>query len=144
MSKTYIPKALRELVAAQGRYRCGYCLTQARVVGVPMDVEHIIPEALGGPTEEANLWLACALCNKHKGDRVTGVDPLTGEIVGLFDPRRQVWREHFVWVDGGAIIEGRTPLGRATVIALNVNRVALVRARRLWSSAGWHPPGDEV
>ena len=48
MSKTYIPKALRERVAAQGRYRCGYCLTQERVVGVPMDVEHIIPEVLGG------------------------------------------------------------------------------------------------
>jgi hypothetical protein len=144
VSKTYIPKALRELVAAQGRYRCGYCLTQERVVGVPMDVEHIIPEALGGPTEEANLWLACALCNKHKGDRVTAADPLTGEIVGLFDPRRQMWQELFVWVDGDAIIEGQTPQGRATVIALNLNRVALVRARRLWISAGWHPPGDEM
>lgn len=133
MSKTYLPKALRELVAAQGQYRCGYCLTQERVVGVLMEVEHIIPEAIGGPTEEANLWLACSLCNKHKGDRVTGLDP-----------RRQVWQEHFIWVDGGAIIEGQTPQGRVTVIALNLNRVTLVRARRLWISAGWHPPSGEA
>ncbi|MFV9503428.1 MAG: HNH endonuclease [Oscillochloridaceae bacterium umkhey_bin13] len=144
MSKTYIPKALRELVAAQGQYRCGYCLTQERVVGVLMEVEHIIPEAIGGPTEEANLWLACSLCNKHKGDRVTGLDPRKGEVVGLFDPRRQVWQAHFIWVDGGAIIEGQTPQGRVTVIALNLNRVALVRARRLWISAGWHPPSGEA
>ncbi len=107
MSKTYIPKALRELVAAQGRYHCGYCLTQERVVGVPMEVEHIIPEALGGPTEEANLWLACTLCNKHKEDRVMGADPMTGEVVGLFDPRRQVWREHFAWADGRRFESGR-------------------------------------
>ncbi len=92
MSKTYIPQALRELVAAQGHERCGYCLTQERVVGVPMEVEHIIPEALGGPTEEANLWLACSLCNKHKGDRVTGLDPLTGEVVG-----RGASREILLW-----------------------------------------------
>jgi hypothetical protein len=95
VSKDYIPKALRELVAAQGGYRCGYCLTQELVVGVAMDVEHIIPEALGGPTEEDNLWLACSLCNSHKGDRVAAVDPLTGELASLFNPRREVWHEHF-------------------------------------------------
>lgn len=91
MSKTYIPKALRELISAQGRCRCGYCLSQELIVGVPMEVEHLIPEVLGGPTEEGNLWLACSLCNSHKGDRVAGLDPVTGETVGLFDPRRQLW-----------------------------------------------------
>ncbi|RRR71710.1 MAG: HNH endonuclease [Candidatus Viridilinea halotolerans] len=142
MSKSYIPKALRTLVAAQGQYRCGYCLTQERVVGVAMEVEHLIPEILGGPTEEANLWLACSLCNNHKADRVAGIDPLTGEAVSLFDPRRQVWQEHFAWEDGGTIILGRTPQGRATVTTLSLNRVALVRARRLWVSVGWHSPND--
>jgi hypothetical protein len=112
------------------------------VIGVPMDVEHIIPEVLGGLTEEANLWLACSLCNSHKSDRIAALDPLTDEIVSLFDPRRQVWHEHFAWEDDGAIIAGRTPAGRATVIALNLNRPALVRSRRLWVIAGWHPPVD--
>ncbi|MGI8915489.1 MAG: HNH endonuclease [Chloroflexota bacterium] len=32
-------------------------------------VDHIIPQALGGPTEEGNLWLACSLCNASKGAR---------------------------------------------------------------------------
>ena len=143
MSKAYIAQALRQRVAEQGRHRCGYCLTQEQIVGVPMDVEHIVPEALGGPTEEDNLWLACSLCNSHKGDRVTALDPSTGEIVRLFNPRQQLWEAHFRWADGGALVEGHTATGRATVIALHINRPALVRARRLWISVGWHPPREE-
>jgi HNH endonuclease len=142
MSTSYIPKALRELVAAQARYRCGYCLTQELIIGTPMDVEHIIPEALNGLTEESNLWLACSICNKRKGDRLAARDPVTDELVPLFDPRRQVWSEHFVWIEQGLLIVGLTPMGRATVVALHLNRQALVRSRRLWISAGWHPPTD--
>jgi hypothetical protein len=142
MSTSYIPKALRELVAAQARYRCGYCLTQELIVGTPMDVEHIIPEALNGLTEESNLWLACSVCNKCKGDRLAARDPVTDELVPLFDPRRQVWNEHFAWIEQGLLVVGLTPMGRATVVVLHLNRQALVRSRRLWVSAGWHPPTD--
>lgn len=95
MSQIYIPNALRERVAAQARYRCGYCLSTESVVGTPMEIDHIIPQSLGGPTEEDNLWLACPLCNDHKGNRMAALDPLTGEIVRLFNPRRQAWHEHF-------------------------------------------------
>ena len=44
-------------------HRCGYCLTTELLIGAPMEIEHIIPTALGGQTEESNLWLACSLCN---------------------------------------------------------------------------------
>jgi hypothetical protein len=142
MSKTYIPTALRELVAEQARYRCGYCLTQETVVGTPMVIDHLIPESRGGRTEESNLWSACTLCNGHKANRVTALDPQTGEGVLLFDPRRQAWREHFVWSTDGERIIGLTPIGRATVSALELNRPSLVTARRLWVSVGWHPPED--
>ena len=81
MSQTYIPKALRAKVAAQARHRCGYCLTAEAVAGTPMEMDHLIPEALGGLTEEDNLWLACSLCNDHKGQRIVALDPETGELV---------------------------------------------------------------
>lgn len=142
MSKTYIAKALRELVSREARQRCGYCLSQEVIVGTPMELDHIIPESLGGLTEESNLWLACSLCNDHKGDRIGALDPETSEFVRLFDPRRQEWYEHFVWNATAEQILGLTATGRATVIALNLNRPALVRARRLWLAAGWHPPID--
>lgn len=142
MSDDYIPKTLREKVAEQAKYRCGYCLTSETIVGTPMEIDHIIPQSLGGLTEEGNLWLACSLCNDHKSDRIAALDPITGDVVRLFNPRHQVWREHFAWADEGDRIIGLTPEGRATVVALNINRPALVKARQAWVSVGWHPPKD--
>ena len=142
MSQAHMPKALRERVAAQARYRCGYCLSTESVVGTPMEIDHIIPQSLGGPTEEDNLWLACSLCNDHKGNRIAALDPLTGEIVRLFNPRRQAWHEHFAWTAEGDRIVGLTAIGRATGAALNLNRLSLVKARQAWVAVGWHPPKD--
>jgi 5-methylcytosine-specific restriction endonuclease McrA len=142
MSQSYVSKALRERVSKQAHYRCGYCLTQEENVGTPMEIEHIVPEALGGLTEEDNLWLSCTLCNKHKADRASAPDPITGEVVRLFNPRHQNWDEHFAWAEAGDEIIGKTATGRATVAALKLNRIELVRSRRKWVAAGWHPPED--
>jgi len=142
MSEAYIPNTLRQRVAAQARHRGGYCLTSEAIVGTPMEIDHIIPQSLGGPTEEENLWLACSLCNDHKSDRIAALDPLTGTIVRLFDPRHQVWREHFAWTAEGDRLVGVTPTGRATIAALHLNRPSLVKARQAWVSVGWHPPTD--
>ena len=79
---------------------------------------------------------------KHRADRIAALDPQTGEIVRIFNPRHQNWSEHFAWNDSADRILGMTPTGRATVIALNLNRATLVRARQLWVRVGWHPPMD--
>jgi hypothetical protein len=142
MSQTYVAKELRERVAVEARFRCGYCLTAQAVVGTPMEIDHLIPESLGGLTEESNLWLACSLCNDRKSNRIAWADPTSGEMVRLFDPRRQEWTDHFRWTASGDEIVGLTPTGRATVAALQLNRTALVEARRLWVFVGWHPPPD--
>ncbi len=107
-----------------------------------MGIDHLVPEALGGPTVEANLWLACGACNSFKGHRIKAPDPESGRIVRIFNPRDQDWDQHFLWVDSGARIAGRTAIGRATVEALRLNRPPLVKARRAWVEAGWHPPKD--
>ena len=142
MSSAYIARAVRERVSVQARRRCGYCLTAEAIVGTPMEMDHLIPRALGGRTEEDNLWLACSLCNDHKGDQVAATDPQSGDTVRLFDPRHQVWADHFAWSETGARIVGLTPTGRATVVALNLNRPEVVTARTTWVSVGWHPPPD--
>jgi HNH endonuclease len=105
-----------------------------------MHIEHILPLAVGGRSEEENLWLACPLCNGYKGAQTHSPDPETGEETPIFNPRRQVWHEHFRWSDDGVEILGLTPCGRATVIALKLNNESLIRARRRWVLAGWHPP----
>ncbi|HEY7349978.1 MAG TPA: HNH endonuclease [Ktedonobacterales bacterium] len=142
MSKAYISKALRLRVSEQARFRCGYCLTQEELTGTPMEIDHIIPESLAGRTEDENLWLACKLCNDYKGDRVAALDQATDEIVPLFNPRQQRWSEHFAWTPTGETIVGLTAVGRVTIELLNLNRESLVRARRRWVEAGWHPPKD--
>jgi hypothetical protein len=107
-----------------------------------MTIDHLIPESLGGPTAEANLWLACSGCNGRKGNRISARDPQTGEEAPFFNPREQAWNEHFAWSDAGTHILGITPTGRVTVKALQLNRKALVEGRRSWVKVGWHPPRD--
>ena len=142
MSGSYVPKEVRARVGAAARHRCGYCLSAEAVVGSPMELDHLIPESLGGLSEEENLWLACSLCNDHKANRIAAVDPVTGETVRLFDPRHQLWNEHFRWNKTGDRIIGITATGRATVAALHLNRPSLVAARQAWVAVGWHPPRD--
>jgi hypothetical protein len=55
------PIAFASSAGAQARLRCGSCLAQEAVVGMPMELDHLIPEALGGRTVEGNLWLARSL-----------------------------------------------------------------------------------
>jgi 5-methylcytosine-specific restriction endonuclease McrA len=142
MSQPYIPKELRRSIAAAARYRCGYCLSAQDIMGVRLHVEHIIPLVVGGLTIAANLWLACPLCNGYKGIQTHAFDPETGAFVPLFNPRTQNWRKHFAWSEDGTKILGQTPVGRATVLALQLNNEYIVPARRRWVAAGGHPPSD--
>jgi hypothetical protein len=142
MSRAYVSEALRKSVAEAARYRCGYCQTLEEIVGYPLHVEHIHPRALGGPSTEENLWLACSVSNNYKGSQIEAEDPVTKSLTSLFNPRTQNWAEHFAWSDDGTYINGLTPVGRATIIALQLNAPVRVHARRRWTTAGWHPPKD--
>jgi hypothetical protein len=142
VSTTRVGKRLRAQVLADAGSRCGYCRSSEEITGAPLEIEHMVPEALGGPTTRANLWAVCRYCNLLKSDRVAVPDPDTGVLVPLFNPRNQRWPDHFVWSVGGLQILGVTPSGRGTVAALALNRALLVRARAYWVSAGWHPPKE--
>ncbi|HOU13265.1 MAG TPA: HNH endonuclease signature motif containing protein [Anaerolineae bacterium] len=143
MPRPYISAEVDRRVREIARYRCGYCLSPQHLVMARLEIEHIVPLAQGGSNTEANLWLACPICNRYKGDKVTAPDPLTGARVSLFNPREQVWTEHFRWIDNGLRIEGLTPTGRATVQALHLSDdLDVVEVRSYRILAGWHPPED--
>ncbi|MBI5651213.1 MAG: HNH endonuclease [Chloroflexi bacterium] len=137
-----ISESVRARVRVEAKDRCGYCLSSQRYVFAPLEIDHIIPQAHDGTDDEENLWLACRMCNNFKGTHTHARDPLTDEIVSLFDPRRQGWRDHFVWSENGTQIVGRTAIGRATVVALRLNNLIAVMVRREWVAAGWHPPQE--
>jgi hypothetical protein len=136
----YIPLELRRQIEEDTGRRCGYCRSSAQIMGVPLEVEHIVPVSLGGNTERENLWLACHRCNKFKSNRIQALDPETEEPAQLFDPRHQNWHDHFRWSRDGTQILGLTATGRATVEALQMNNIYIVESRRFWIIAGWHPP----
>jgi HNH endonuclease len=140
MSRPYISNQLAALILLDAGHRCGYCRTDEQIAGSLLSIEHILPIARGGTTERANLWRSCRECNEHKGAQIEALDPESGEIATLYNPRTQPWREHFRWSDDGLFILGSTALGRATVNALNLNRPHLLVARQRWMLVGWHPP----
>jgi hypothetical protein len=143
MPRTRIAAYLDRRVRQAAGNRCGYCLSPQHLVMAPLEIEHIIPLAHGGTDVETNLWLACPLCNSHKSDKMSGIDPETGESHPLFNPRTQQWNEHFRWSEDGILVIGLTPTGRATVTTLRLsdNPYALT-VRGYWVVAGWHPPHD--
>lgn len=138
-----VPDALRQRVFAQARFRCEYCQTSHRLLGMPPTIDHIVPVSLGGSHERENLAAACYRCNEYKGARTHAVDPQSGELYSLFNPRTHSWYEHFAWANGGTHIVGLTSIGRATVVALRLNNEYVVEARAMWIARDWHPPEDE-
>jgi hypothetical protein len=143
MPRDYLPVEVVRRVREAARHRYGYCLSPQHLVMARLEVEHIIPVARGGVSDESNLWLSCPLCNRSKGDRTSAADPETGEMVPLFNPRSQRWSEHFRWSDDGLRIVGLTPTGRATVAALHLaDDPDAILVRSYWVLAGWHPPTE--
>ena len=137
-----ISSALREIIRLEAGNRCGYCQTRQEYIPWLLEIEHIIPIAMGGSHTQGILWLACRACNLFKATQVDVVDPVTGKRVSLYHPRTQRWSDHFGWSSDGTMIIGLTSTGRATVTALNLNHLAAITVRQNWVSAGWHPPHD--
>ena len=144
MARSYISAELRRQVRDDSNARCGYCHAPEAFLGMPLDIDHLLPESLGGTTTRDNLWLACSRCNDFKGDRPQATDTETGEPTPLFNPRIHTWTEHFAWLPDGAHILGRTPIGRTTVAALRLNNAFIVTARQFWVEAGRWPPLDDL
>jgi len=142
MPESRVTAQQKKTVAERARGRCEYCASQARFAVQPFSVEHIIPKSQGGQTTLGNLALACQGCNNYKYTKTEGRDPVSGESVPLYHPRQQQWRDHFAWNDDFTLVIGLTPIGRATIEALQLNRDGLVNLRRILYAMGEHPPAD--
>jgi HNH endonuclease len=138
--RSYIPAKLRRLVLNRARGRCEYCLSPISHTVSSFAIEHIIPVEKGGATTADNLALSCQGCNNHKYIKTEALDPLTKQTVSLFHPRHQIWREHFGWNQDCSFVIGLTPTGRASVVALQLNRPGVMNLRQLLYAAGKHPP----
>lgn len=141
MSKPAIPLQVRRQVLERANGNCEYCKNQQTYSTAPFSVEHILALSKGGDHELQNLALSCPACNAHKYTKQAALDSLTRKVVPLFNPRTQIWAEHFVWDETRTQILGLTPTGRATVKCLKMNRVESVNLRLVLAAFGKHPPG---
>jgi hypothetical protein len=116
---------------------CEYCLIDERDSFFPHQPDHVIAAKHGGRTVEDNLAWSCFRCNGHKGSDIASVDPKTGKIVRLFNPRDDRWPDHFRHL--GGLISGRTAEGRVTVRLLRMNSRKALDARRALIAEGRWP-----
>jgi hypothetical protein len=144
-----INEPTRQLVRRRANYLCEYCHSPEQSSSDIFTIDHLLPRSLGGSDAPDNLALACRRCNERRYNFTTGIDPQTGEEVAIFNPRLQLWNDHFIWINRGLIIIGTTPTGRATCVRLDLNdqfhnQGFIQESRQLWIKGGWHPPQEDL
>jgi HNH endonuclease len=132
----YIPADLRRLVSERANCLCEYCLSFEGYSAVKFQIEHIVSIKHGGLTVSENLALACIFCNLSKGTDV-GTFLYGQHIVRLFNPRTDLWKEHFEFF--GVQILPLTEIGEATVKILQLNDVERLTERQELSTYGLYP-----
>lgn len=135
-----IPISLQRIVVERAEGYCEYCQLPAAFSASSFNFEHILPIVKAGLTTSTNLAYSCGGCNSYKKDKIEAPDPLTRQLAPLFNPRNDIWFEHFQWSDDDLYVIGITPIGRATVNRLKLNRDGSVNLRRLLILAYLHPP----
>jgi HNH endonuclease len=131
---------LRKAVCERAADCCEYCQMQANLSHDPFSAEHILPISKGGLDALNNLAWACLGCNLYKATTTYVFDLLTGDLVPLYNPRTEKWSDHFEWSENFSIIVGTTPIGRATITCLKLNRIGLINLRKILVAVGKHPP----
>lgn len=130
--------ALDRRVRERANQCCEYCKLPQAAYKFRFPVDYIIALQHGGKTVLSNLCLACPRCNASKGPNVASVNGATDKLVRLFHPRRHKWHAHFAWL--GALLRGKTTIGRATIAVLAINHPSAVAMRQALIEEGAFPP----
>jgi hypothetical protein len=140
VSRVYIRAKLRLEVVLRAGEICEYCLVHRDDACFGHAVDHVISAKHGGRTDMDNLALSCASCNQRKGTDIGSIVPRSGRFVGLFNPRRDVWNQHFRLSDDALIIHPRSDVGRVTVRLLGLNDFERQVERAQLREDGRYPP----
>jgi len=133
----YVSIGLRQLVADRAAWRCEYCLIPQAAIA-KHHIEHILPIKHGGQTTEENLAWACPFCNEQKGSDIGSFDFETdGEFAKFFNPRTQIWTEHFRLLESGEI-KSLTAEARVTIKILQINKDDRIEERKELLEAGFY------
>jgi len=133
-----VTAALRRAVSERAEGCCEYCGMPDTETLAPHEPDHVIPAQHGGETTFANLAYACFQCNRFKGPNIASLDPATGTLTPLFNPRTARWARHFRL--NKAFIEPLTAIGRATMFLLRLNDAERMTIRANLLDQGRYAP----
>jgi hypothetical protein len=125
------------LVVARAERLCEYYLIAEEDTFFGCEIDHVISEKHGGPTEESNLSLACTICNQLKGSDIGSIHWDSGQFVRFFNPRVDLWSDHFVL--SGNQIAGVTAIGEVTARILGFNSAERLLERRTLQAMNRYP-----
>lgn len=128
MSFSYITAALRRTIGLRADFHCEYYRLPEAQMYYSGQIDHIISEKHGGPTQGANLAFTCLTCNRHKGSDIASL-AADGTVTRLFHPRQDLWDDHFFLV--GLVVQARTPIAEATIRLLQLNSPPRLAERQL-------------
>jgi HNH endonuclease len=121
-------EALEQIIRLLAQGRCEYCRMPESESRFPFVLDHIIARQHGGIRSKENLAFCCGRCNRFKGPNVAGIDPGSRKLTRLFNPRTDLWADHFRYQNG--VLIGLTDTGRTTVAVLSINMPLRIAARR--------------
>ena len=139
---SYVSAELRRIVEARANRLCEYCLIHEEDTFLGCQVDHVIAEKHGGPTNADNLSYSCTFCNRAKGTDIGSIAPSTGEFTRFFNPRTDRWSKHFKL--SGIFIEPISTVGEATARILGFNEPNRLLEREAFQNAGRYPPQEAV
>jgi len=128
-------KAIRQLIAARANFRCEYCKKPEIIANFSFHIEHIISQQHHGTDNLYNLAYACSWCNWKKGPNIATLLTEKGQLLPLFNPRKDDWNIHFK-VENGAIL-GYTNIAKGTIQLLEMNTTELILERIELTKAGF-------
>lgn len=123
------------IVAERAERVCEYCRAPEAVFNFSFDVDHVIPRSRSGPNSPENLALSCRSCNAYKSAFEVGSTD-SGDSGLLFNPRVDVWSEHFVLNPDTLQIEGLSDVGIGSINRLRLNSPSQLAARLVWRNKG--------
>jgi hypothetical protein len=139
---SYVSAALRRLVAVRADFLCEYCLIHEDDAVFGCEVDHIISEKHGGPTDAENLAYACTFCHRAKGSDIGSIVLRTGAFVRFFHPRIDHWAEHFA-LDGIQIL-AHSDIGEVTARILEFNHSDRLLERQVLQAVSRYPTAAAV
>jgi HNH endonuclease len=117
----YIAENLRQLVALRANFCCEYCQISEEASFFSFQIDHIISLKHGGKTTSINLAYSCFPCNNAKGSDVGTVLLASRDFIRLFNPRIDIWQEHFL--KENSVFYAKSQIGEATIKVLKLNDI---------------------